>query len=238
MIVFDFGYTQNRLIFRKMKWTQNLPILVGIVVYFLTEHAIIYERLFIYSSLTLITSLYLIQDAYRRGKSSLDIHHFYFFPQKKTALFNRYLLIDITEWKSVFIIIHLILIATFSNFSIAVFTLLILLNSSLCFSLHNFLVRRYNWAYQALLRGIGAIITIPFFPMMWISFENENKSWMLEKLSLLDHHIQTNIIMYNISLLVLLIGFYFLVKNIIISKIKIDLYPNQKLINRHGSIFI
>jgi hypothetical protein len=216
---------QNKLSTRLNSPLRAIELIFSILIFAYGEYLLINLGFFILSTFVIIIVLFFIGDTYKRRTNTLDIYHTLVFPVGRTSIINRFLLLDFFEYKSVLIIIHLILISFYYPKAILL-TILIISCFSMYQSLHNFIIKRYNLAYN-ILQGIwGGLPILIVMPAFTISMGFRNSALYENYIRKIEAHLLNNIILCTLVMASVVLIIYLLIlylfKRIIIAHPFID----------------
>ncbi|MBW6482524.1 MAG: hypothetical protein K0B10_05640 [Vicingaceae bacterium] len=209
---------QNKLSIRIDSKLRLLDLFLGFFFFGLAEYLLIYQHLFIFSTATIFFATYALQEAYKRRKNAIDISAFFICPSNKKKVINQYMIMDFFEYKTMLLLIHLTFIFYYYNLALTLFVGLLFVCFSFYLTLHNFLIKRYHWAFQLLTR-----LWIAFPLLLFMTVTNkENREITLAFFEKIEHLIEYHSYIINSSIAIVCLLFYFfvlfLMKKILITR--------------------
>lgn len=232
---FQLIKTQNKLILRQKRQIVNLLyLLFGCLMLVFAEFFLVRYQLFIFPILILLMGVFLIQSVYKFKYSTIDISNLIVYPLSQNRLIIKFLMIDITEYKSILLVLYIISVSFFCPQIIGVLIILILI-FSITTAFLDFLAKRY-FIYRiisGLFAGLSYFVLYLFSTILFPS-PNNNHLALLNKL-------ESNIIEHNIvSFLIIMICFFsllatytFFIKKILRQK----LFADETVVSRNGSLY-
>jgi len=231
--MFDIFKIQNRFSVRIFRELRNIDYLVvGIMLIGFFIAVFIYQRFYIFTSLIVFVFLYFTQELYRRKSSTLDIYYLLVFPFKRSKIIKSYLFSDLLEYKSVAIVIFLILIC-FTELKLIVFITFLFISFSFLLSLYNFIVIRYNTASNIhiwLRTMISLLVIIPFIN---IFIGTENSYTIVKIMRDIENTISNHIVEYSIAMMLFCMLIYFCVLYLIKRILLLRPFTNYSVIKNH-----
>lgn len=198
------------------------------------EFFLIRHLLFIFPILILLMGVWLIQSVYKFTYSTIDISNIMVYPFSKNRLIINFLMIDITEYKTILLTLYIVSVSFFCPQIIGVLIILIFI-FSITTAFLGFLAKRY-YIYRiisGLFAGLSYVVLYVFSKILFPS-PNNNYLALLNKL-------ERNIIEHNIvSFLIILICFFsllgtytFFIKKVLRQK----LFADETIVSRNGSLY-
>ena len=205
--------------------------MLAVLVFTFALFVFFHQKFYIFTAFIVFVVLYSIQEVYKRKPNTFDIDKMLIFPFSKISIVNKYLISDLLEYKSVIIAAYLILICIYI-FRLLLFITLLFIAFSFCLSLYNFLVKRYNSAYQTHLLIRAPLSLLMILPYINIFLGTENAKIYGGILRNIENHIIDHIFSYTIAMALMCLLIYFCVANLMKKVILARPFANDKIMEK------
>lgn len=227
----------NKLSLKLVK-PRMLDFIVGVLIFGFAEFLTLYYHLNLISAILIFISIYIVQDTYKRGFNTIDIVNLVFLPISNQQRINQYIILGLFEYKTVLLLIHLLIVLATANIEIGLLIFLAYITFSIYLALHNYLVKRYKMAYQVLVRlgsAFSVLIFLALFNLMIGSSENSTitRNFFFE----IEGFINNRIILFISIMIVKLLLIYTLVFYFIKKLIKKQPFTNKKNMLKANKMF-